>query len=98
MINAWGCYAPGTSIEDLKFGLGPSFISDPEDPLPPVCDQPGVRCGEEAVRWNNVFGNLRHETFFVMMVSFTLYMLTIPAKTKFYVLSRNLNFEVKKNE
>lgn len=98
MINAWGCYAPGSSIEDLKFGVCPEFLNDVDDPLPPVCDQPGVRCGEEAVRWNNMFGHLRHEAFFVMMISFTLYILTVPAKTKFYLLSRDLVLELKKTD
>ena len=98
MINAWGCYAPGTSYVDLKFGVCPTFLDDPRNPLPPVCDQAGTRCGEEAVRWNNVFGDLRHETFFVMMVSFTVYMLTIPAKTKFYVVSRDLVLKLNKSE
>ena len=98
MINAWGCYAPGSSIEDLNYAVCPSFLNDVDDVLPPVCDQPGVRCGEEAIRWNSMFGKLCHETFFVMIISFTLYMLTIPAKTKFYTLSRDLVLELKKTD
>ena len=40
--NAWGCYPPGSSLRDLKYGVCPKF-HDHTEPTP-VCDQPGVTC------------------------------------------------------
>lgn len=87
---AWGCYAPGSTIQDLKYGLCPSFINDEQNAHPPVCDEPGTRCGEELIRWKTIFNDLLVDTALCAFASFSLYIITVPAKTKFYVLSRGL--------
>lgn len=87
---AWGCYAPGTPIAEFKYGLCPQYIDDPQNAHPPVCDQPGVRCGEEGVRWNNMMRHTIIHTGFVLTISLALYLSSVSAKARFYMLSRDL--------
>lgn len=90
MTLAWGCYAPGTRIRDLSYGLCPQYINDPQNAHPPVCDQPGVRCGEEGIRWKNLMRESIIQTGFIMVVSLALYLTSISARSRFYILSRDL--------
>lgn len=40
--HAWGCYPPGSTLSDYKWGVCPRFTGSSEPT--PVCDQPGVTC------------------------------------------------------
>jgi len=90
IITAWGCYAPGTSILDLKYGVCPAFINDPFQPDTPVCDQPGVRCGEGAVRWHHILNTTIVRSFVISSLSFIIYFISISAKIDYYSLSNRL--------
>lgn len=90
MTLAWGCYAPDTPITELKFGLCPQYMNDPQNAHPPVCDQPGARCGEEAIRWKNMLGHAFLHAGVILMFSLALYFISVSTKARFYVLSRDL--------
>jgi len=91
---AWGCYAPGTPIAELKYGLCPGYINNPQNAHTPVCDQPGSRCGEEVIRWKTMYRHIMVEAFYVVMASVALYATSIGAKINYYVLSRELVFDM----
>lgn len=55
-----------------------------------MCDQPGTRCGEEEIRWKNMFGHTIMETAIMCTFSILIYLVSVSAKTKFYTLSRDL--------
>ena len=87
---AWGCYQPGTSIIDLKYGLCPSYINDPQNAHPPVCDQPGVRCGEAEIRWKTILKQTLAQSGFILSISVAIYLTSVSAKSQFYMLSQDL--------
>lgn len=84
------CRALTLARRARRDGLCPAFINDPFNAHPPVCDQPGTRCGEEAIRWKSMYNQTIVETFLVSMASFCLYLISVGAKSKFYRLSREL--------
>jgi len=98
IITAWGCYAPGTALVDLKYGVCPAFINDPFQPDTPVCDQPGVRCGEGAIRWKNILNETITRTFFISFISITIYFLGVASKVDYYNLSNRLVIETYNNK
>lgn len=85
MTEAWGCYAPGTPYTGLKYGLCPRFLDDPQNVLPPVCDQTGVECGDGVARWKDMFVHDIHVAYIVLVVSFIVYLpLTLDNRIRFY--------------
>jgi hypothetical protein len=91
MAFAWGCYAPNTPIKDLDFGVCPRFIDNAQDVLPPVCDQPGVLCGEGVQVWKGLFAHDIHVAGSMVFASFLLYLpLTLDARVRFYETEHSL--------
>lgn len=90
MTLAWGCYQPGTHIADMKYGLCPAYINDPQNAHPPVCDQPGVRCGEEEIRWKTILKHTLAHSGFILSISLAIYITSVAAKSQFYKLSQDL--------
>lgn len=84
LIDAWGCYRPGSTIFDLKFGMCPSYFDNPEAALQPVCDEPGVRCLTADTRWKTMFRDAEARIRGLLSVSFAIYVLTIDEKLRYY--------------
>ncbi len=82
-INSW-------PFRVVRYGLCPAYIDDPLNAHPPVCDQPGTRCGEEEIRWKNMFGHTILQAGIMCVFSIVIYLVSVSAKVKFYILSRDL--------
>jgi hypothetical protein len=84
MVDCWGCYAPGTSIADLKYGPCPAFSDNPEHALNPVCDEPGVECDTADARWKTMLTATANQVRVLLSVSFAIYVLSMVEKEKYY--------------
>jgi len=87
--SAWGCYPSKSSVEDLQYGLCPAFFSN-EAAFQPVCDQPGVRCGEGIIRDRAVFRHAVAIAQSLLSVSVAVYILSIQEKVSYYRLAAAL--------
>ena len=83
--KAWGCYAPGTPIKDLDFGMCPAFSTDPQDSYAQVCTQPGVRCGFEELRWRNIMGHEISVASTLLALSAAIYLTSAYDEVKYYM-------------
>ena len=84
--RAWGCYSPKTSIESYKYGLCPAFFST-DATFSPVCDTPGVKCGEGLIRDREVFRHALAISQMIVSVSFVIYILSIQEKVDYFRLA-----------
>ena len=85
MTLAWGCYPPYESYRNYDFGMCPRAVDDPQDPLPPVCDQPGVECGIATQRWGNIFAHDIHIAAMALVASFIVYLpLSFDTRVRFF--------------
>lgn len=99
LILCWGCYEHDTDLESLDFGTCLACVyNNAQNAHPPVCDEPGTRCGEEVVRWKTILNKTLVDSAMVAAASFTFYIITVAPKVKFYVLSRELVYELQHHD
>lgn len=57
-----------------RYGLCPGFLNNPQDALPPECDQAGARCGEAVHRWDRLFNKEMVYASVMLILSAVLYL------------------------
>lgn len=74
LILFWGCYPFGTSLAGLEYG--PCFQYDGEAQRVPgqACDQPGIICGNEKIRWQRLYADEIHTLIVVVWIAFLIYL------------------------
>jgi hypothetical protein len=82
----FGCYAVGTSVEDLVYGPCPAFLQryNPEVSTSAVCNQNGVECDAFSAAWTATVAHSYSVATSVLGVTLLFYILSIPQKLVYY--------------